>query len=106
MGRIAGRFRRRETRATAKAFVTALLSSLPSKNCWTLSEQAGDATPDRMQHLLARASWDDDGVRDDLRGFVAERLGTAGAVIGKPESIVIDATEVDSCVEIFRLLLQ
>ena len=34
-----------------------------------------------MQHLLARASWDTDGVRDDLRGYVTENLGDPGAVL-------------------------
>jgi hypothetical protein len=29
---------------------------------WTLAEQAGDATPDGMQHLLAGAVWDADAV--------------------------------------------
>jgi SRSO17 transposase len=58
-----------------------LLSSLPGKNCWTISEHAGDATPDGMQHLLARAVWDVDGVRDDLRGYVTGHLGAEGAVL-------------------------
>jgi hypothetical protein len=30
-----------------------------------------------MQHLLAGARWDADGVRDDLRGYVAGHLGDA-----------------------------
>ena len=47
-----------EPRRQARAFVTGLLSDLPRKNCWTLAEQAGDATPDRMQRLLERAAWD------------------------------------------------
>jgi SRSO17 transposase len=34
-----------------------------------------------MQHLLARAVWDTDGVRDDLRDYVAEHLGDPGAVL-------------------------
>ena len=34
-----------------------------------------------MQHLLARASWDADGVRDDIRGYVVEHLGDPGAVL-------------------------
>ena len=34
-----------------------------------------------MQHLLARASWDTDGVRDDLRDYVAAHLGDADAVL-------------------------
>ncbi len=39
-----------------------------------------------MQHLLARGSWDHDGVRDDLRGYVVDGLGSADAVL------VVDAT--------------
>ena len=34
-----------------------------------------------MQHLLARAKWDADGVRDDVRGYVLEHLGDPGAVL-------------------------
>ena len=55
MGRVAGRFARVEPRRRARAFVLGLLSGLRRKNCWTLAEQAGDATPDGMQHLLAGA---------------------------------------------------
>jgi hypothetical protein len=32
-----------------------------------LAEYAGEASPDGMQHLLARAVWDEDAVRDDVR---------------------------------------
>ena len=53
MGRIAGRFARVEPRRRARAFVLGLLSGLRRKNCWTIAEHAGDATPDGMQHLLA-----------------------------------------------------
>ena len=34
-----------------------------------------------MQHLLARASWDTDGVRDDLRDYVINVLGDTDAVL-------------------------
>ena len=81
MGRIAGRFARVEPRRRARAFVLGLLSGLRRKNCWTIAEQAGDATPDGMQHLLAGARWDADAVRDDLRGYVVEHLGSADAVL-------------------------
>ena len=63
-----------------------LLAELPRKNCWTIAEHAGDASPDGMQHLLARAKWDAGGVRDDVRGYVIEHLGDPGAVL------VIDET--------------
>src|SRR5260221_10772451 len=81
MGRFAGRFARVEPRRRARAFVLGLLSGLRRKNCWTLAEQAGDATPDGMQHLLAGAVWDADAVRDDLRSYVVEHLCDPGAVL-------------------------
>jgi SRSO17 transposase len=34
-----------------------------------------------MQHLLARAKWDADGVRDDLRGYLIEHLSDPSAVL-------------------------
>jgi SRSO17 transposase len=86
MTRIGGRFRRVEPRRRARAFVLGLLAELPRKNCRTIAEHAGDASPDRMRHLLARAKWDADSVRDDLRGYVIEHLGNPGAVL------VIDET--------------
>jgi SRSO17 transposase len=86
MTRTGGRFRRVEPRRRARAFVLGLLAELPRKNCWTIAEHAGDSSPDGMQHLLARAKWDADGVRDDVRGYVIEHLGDPGAVL------VIDET--------------
>lgn len=81
MGRIAGRFARVEARRRVRDVVLGLLSELPRKNCWTLSEHAGNATPDGMQHFLARAVWDTDGVRDDLRDYVVDHLGRQDAVL-------------------------
>lgn len=81
MGRIAGRFTRVEPRRRAREFVLGLLSDLPRKNCWTLAEHAGDANPYGLQHLLSRAKWDADAVRDDLRSFVVEQLLDEDAVL-------------------------
>jgi SRSO17 transposase len=86
MLRTGRRFRRPEPRRRARAFVLGLLAPLPRKNCWTIAEQAGDGTPDGMQHLLARAQWDADGVRDDVRGFVVEHLGDPAAVLVADET--------------------
>jgi SRSO17 transposase len=61
--------------------VLGLLADLPRKNCWTIAEHAGDASPDGMQHLLSRAVWDEDAVRDDIRGYVTEHLGDPEAVL-------------------------
>jgi len=81
LARMAGRFGRVEPRRRVRGFVLGLLADLPRKNCWTIAEHAGESGPDGMQHLLARAVWDTDGVRDDLRDFVVERLGDPGAVL-------------------------
>jgi SRSO17 transposase len=81
LGRVASRFGRVEPRRRATAFVRGLLADLPRKNCWTIAEHAGDPTPDGMQHLLARAVWDHDKVRDDLRDYVVAHLGEEEAVL-------------------------
>ena len=81
MTRAGSRFRRAEPRRRARAFALGLLAELPRVNCWTIAEHAGDCSPDGMQHLLARARWDADGVRDDVRGYVVEHLGDPGAVL-------------------------
>jgi SRSO17 transposase len=83
---VAGRCGRVEVRQRVRAFVLGLLADLPRKNCWTLAEHAGEATPDGMQHLLSRAVWDTDGVAADLRAYVVDHLGDPGAVL------VIDET--------------
>lgn len=64
-----------------RQLVLGLLSDLPRKNCWTIAEHAGGATPDGLQHLLGRAKWDADQVRDDLREFVLEHLADDQAVL-------------------------
>jgi SRSO17 transposase len=81
MGRVAGRFARVEPRRRARTFVAGLLAELPRKNCWTIAEHAGHATPDGLQHLLGRAVWDADAVRDDVRDYVLEHLGDPDAVL-------------------------
>jgi SRSO17 transposase len=84
--RIEPRFARAESRRRVRAYLRGLLSPLERKNGWQLAEHAGEATPDGMQHLLARAAWDADQVRDDLRADVVEQLGDQQGVL------VIDET--------------
>ena len=81
LDRMAGRFARVETRRRVRAFVLGLLADLPRKNCWTIAEHAGDRDPHGMQHLLARASWDTDGVRGDLRDYVVGALGDTDGIL-------------------------
>src|SRR5436190_3633010 len=84
--RVGRRFGRAEPRRRAVAYVRGLLSPVERKNGWQLAELAGEPTPDGMQHLLARADWDADQVREDLRAYVVEQLGEEHAVL------VIDET--------------
>src|SRR3712207_5444290 len=79
--RIAPRFARSEVRGRALAYLRGLLATVERKNSWQLAEVAGDATPYGLQHLLGRANWDADGLRDDLREYVLERLGDEEAVL-------------------------
>jgi len=81
MGRICCRFGRVEPRRRAEELVRGLASGLPTKNCWTIGEHIGAARPDGLQHLLRKAVWDHDGVRDELRSYVVEHLGSAGGVL-------------------------
>lgn len=81
LDRIARRFTRCEPLRNAGALMLGLVSDVDRKNCWTLAERSGHASPDRLQHLLSRAVWDADAVRDDLRSYVVEHLGDPDAVL-------------------------
>ena len=84
--RLAPRFARPEPRRRALLYLQGLLSAVERKNGWQLAEQAHEATPYGMQRLLSQAVWDTDGVRDDLRAYVLEQLGTDGAIIAIDET--------------------
>lgn len=84
--RLLPRFARKEVRQHAKAYLQGLLRPLKRKNGWQLAEQAGDPTPYALQHLLGRACWNANQVRDDLSNYVIEYLGQEQAVL------VIDET--------------
>ena len=79
---VAGRFRRREVRLRARACLAGMLSGLERKTAWSLAEHAGEARPDGMQRLFTTARWDEDQVRDDVRGYVT-------AALGDPEGVLI-----------------
>ena len=65
----------------AAGLMLGMLAGLDRKNCWTIAEHRGDLTPDGLQHLLARARWDADAVRDDLRDYVVGAFGDQQAVL-------------------------
>jgi len=79
--RIAGRFRRSEARERAKRYLAGLLDRVERKNGWQLAEHLGESGPQGVQRLLNAADWDADAVRDDLRDYVVEHLGTPDGVL-------------------------
>jgi SRSO17 transposase len=79
--RLARYFARAEPRQRAMAYLRGLLSSAARKNSWQLAEISGDATPYAFQHLLRRALWDPEAVRDELRRYLIQHLGDPAAVL-------------------------
>lgn len=79
--RIAPHFARPEPRRRALAYLQGILSSIERKNGWQLAEHAREATPYGMQRLLSQAVWDADLVRDELRAYALEQLGTDDAIL-------------------------
>jgi SRSO17 transposase len=80
-GRIGRHFARREPRERAVGYLRGLLSETERKNGWPLAEHLGDPNPDGVQHLLGRADWDADAVRDELTRYAAEHLGDPAGVL-------------------------
>ena len=78
---IAGLFARSETRARSLAYLQGLLSNCERKNGWQLAEWMGEASPYAVQHLLDRARWDADQVRDQIRSYALEELSSADVVL-------------------------
>jgi SRSO17 transposase len=79
--RMGPRFLRSEPRQQALAYLQGLLSTVERKNSWQLAEQAGESGPHKFQHLLGRAVWEADAVRDDLQAYVQEHLADPEGVL-------------------------
>src|SRR5258708_5998948 len=84
--RIRHHFVRQEPHHRALSYVRGLMSEISRKNGWQVAEEVGEATPYAMQHLLDRARWDCDGVRDELRTSISQALADPHGVL------VIDET--------------
>jgi SRSO17 transposase len=84
--RLAPHFPNPAARATAAAYLQSLLSQVERKNSWQLAEAAGLANPYGFQHLLGRAQWDAEAVRDAHRQDVLAGLGQEDAVAAIDES--------------------
>lgn len=67
-------FSRKDTRLRAERYLRGLLGQVERKNGWQIAEYLGDATPYATQHLLGRASWSADDVRDAILRYTQEHL--------------------------------
>jgi SRSO17 transposase len=74
-------FPRSEPRKRAVEYLRGLLSDVERKNGWQLAERLGEATPYGVQHLLGRADWDADAVRDDLVRYAHHHLADTNGVL-------------------------
>jgi SRSO17 transposase len=87
--RLAPHFPNSAARATAATYLQSLLSTVERKNSWQLAEAAGLANPYGFQHLLGRAQWDAEAVRDEHAQAVLAGLGQDDAVLAIDETGVI-----------------
>jgi len=78
--RIGSLFARSDVRTRAMTYLSGLLSPAEHKTSWQLAEICGDPNPYGFQHLLGRADWDPDALRDRLRTYVTDYLATPDAV--------------------------
>jgi SRSO17 transposase len=79
--RLGPHFSRAEPRRRVVEYLRGLLSDVERKNGWQLAERLGDPTPYGVQHLLGRAAWDADAVRDDLTRYAHDHLADPDGVL-------------------------
>ena len=79
--RVEPHFLRADLTGNLRAYLAGLLTPVERKNGWQLAEQAGYQTPYAVQHLLGRAVWDADAVRDDLCAYVIKHLRVPEGVL-------------------------
>ena len=84
--RIGSVFARSDAHTRAMTYLAGVLSPAERKHSWQLAEISGDPNPYGFPHVLGRADWDPDALRDRLRTSVTDYLADVDAVG------VIDAT--------------
>jgi SRSO17 transposase len=82
-------FNRPEPRVTFADFVRGLLADVNRKNAWQLADHLGHANPGRIEWLLNGAAWDADALRDRVRDYVMEHLGSPDGVLIADDTQVI-----------------
>jgi SRSO17 transposase len=81
MGRIGKLFASESGYRNAKKYMQGLLSAVKRKNGWQMAEAVGESTPYAMQQFIYRGQYSADNLRDELRGYVNEKLGDEDGVL-------------------------
>jgi SRSO17 transposase len=83
----------------AGKYVAAVASGLARRNGWTLAERAGDRSPQRMQRLLNRATWDAFIAMGVVRRFAVAGLEEAARRGGRQQGLRVGAIDETSQVK-------
>ena len=92
-------FARVEPWLQACRYVTAVACDLPTRNGWTIAQQAGDRAPPRTQRLLNRAVWDTFAVMGVVRRFAVAGLDEAARRGGRRQGLRVGAIDETSQVK-------
>jgi SRSO17 transposase len=87
--RLAPDVERAEPRQRARASLRGLIRPVERQNSWPLAAGSGDTPPDGFPHLLRRALWDPEAVRDELRHDLVRHRGNPEAVLGLDDTGVL-----------------
>jgi len=79
--RVESRFPRKELKGHALNYAQGLISRVERKNGWQLAEELGEKTPTNLQHFISRSRWNANQVRDDLRNYGSEHLGSEEGIL-------------------------
>ena len=86
MSRIAQEFPTSSGLTNAEKYMKGLLTPIERKNGWQLAEAMGESTPYALQQFLYRGQFNADNLRDHLRNYVNEELGTEDGVLVTDET--------------------
>lgn len=92
-------FARAEPWLQAGKYVAAVAGGLAKRNGWTIAEQAGDRSPQRMQRLLNRAVWDTFAAMGVVRRFAVAGLDEAARRGGRQQGLRVGAIDETSQVK-------
>ncbi|MET8403785.1 transposase [Streptomyces sp900116325] len=77
-----------EPRATARAYLPGPHSGVERKNCWRLAEQGWSRSSRTNSAPAAQCRWHADSVRDEVRAYAVDHLGSDGG------ALIVDETGV------------